>query len=104
MEYFQMKRGDTSPVLRFALKPTALDLSGATVRFQMRTKTRVLVLDELAEVESDLPPVVRYRWRPEDTAEPGSFEAEFKVTYADGGIETFPNTTFIFIHILEDVR
>jgi hypothetical protein len=104
MEYFQMKRGDTSPVLRFALKPTTLDISGATVRFQMRTKTRTLVIDELAEVVSDLPPVIQYAWQEADTATAGSFEAEFKVTYADGGIETFPNTTFIFIQILEDVR
>ena len=33
---FVIKRGDTSPALRFALLPDSVSLAGATVRFQMR--------------------------------------------------------------------
>jgi hypothetical protein len=104
MEYFQIKRGDTSPKLRFALDPVTQNIAGASVRFQMRSKSRVLVVDEPATIVSELPGVVEYEWREIDTQLAGVFEAEFKVTYADGGIETFPNTTFIFVRILEDVR
>ena len=31
------------------------------------------------------------------------FEAEFRVTFADGSIETFPNAGFIPVRINEDV-
>jgi hypothetical protein len=47
--------------------------------------------------------VVEHRWEPGDTAEAGAFEAEFRVVYADGAIETFPNAGFISVRIGEDV-
>lgn len=104
MKIFQIKRGDTSPVLRFALEPTTQSIAGASVRFQMRSKALALMVDEPATIVSELPGVVEYAWREIDTETAGVFDAEFKVTYADGGIETFPNTTFIFVRIMEDVR
>lgn len=33
----------------------------------------------------------------------GAFEAEFEVTYADGGVQTFPNVGFIPVRIGADV-
>ena len=103
-ETFYIKRGDTSPALRFALSPETIDLSGASVSFQMRPRRSAISVDETATIDSALPPIVSYSWSASDTATAGIYEAEFRVTYADGTIETFPNNDFISIVIKEDIR
>ena len=49
------------------------------------------------------PPTLRYDWAPGDTAIPGTYWAEFEVTYADGAIESFPNTGHIAVVIADDL-
>ncbi len=102
---FHIKRGDTAPSIRFALDPVTTDLTGAVVRFQMRQRGGTLMIDADAIVV--LPtgaPTVQYDWLADDTAQTGNYEAEFRVTYADGAVETFPNTGFLTVRIAEDVR
>lgn len=99
---FDMKRGDTSPALRWAIE-TAVDLTGASVLFQMRVRRGATVTNATAQIASISPPVLRYNWVSADTATPGTYEGEFRVTYADGTTETFPNRGFITIRIGEDV-
>ena len=102
---FFIKRGDTSPAIRFALEPVATILTGATVRFKMRMRGGAQVSDAAAQiVMATGTPTVQYDWMPADTAEAGQFEAEFEVTYPDGAIETFPNAGFIPVRVSEDVR
>jgi hypothetical protein len=102
---FQIKRGDTSPSLRFVLDPATTDLTGAAVRFQMRQRGAALVIDAIAFIVTPSgTPTVQYDWMAADTAIAGSFEAEFRVTYADGSVETFPNAGFLTVRIAEDVR
>jgi hypothetical protein len=104
-ETFFIKRGDTSPAVRYALEPLDTNLTGATVRFQMRTRGGAQVLDAPAQViTATLTPTVQYAWQPSDTATAGQFEAEFRILYADASIETFPNSGFISIRVAEDVR
>jgi hypothetical protein len=104
-ETFFIKRGDTSPAIRFALEPTSTNLTGALVRFQMRSRAGAQVLDAPALViTATLAPTVQYNWLAADTLAAGQFEAEFRVVYADGTIETFPNSGFILVRIAEDVR
>ena len=104
-ETFFIKRGDTSPAIRYALEPADTNLTGAAVRFQMRVRGGVQVLDAGAAVIAAIgTPTVQYDWVPADTATAGQFEAEFRVVYADGTIETFPNCGFITVRIAEDVR
>lgn len=101
---FTIKRGDTSPALRFALLPEELSLAGATVRFQMRLRGGTTVIDRPAEILSAFQPaVVAHLWLPSETDTPGRFEAEFRVTNMDGTVETFPNLGFIEVFITEDV-
>ena len=101
---FYIKRGDTSPALRFALAPDTIDLSGATVNFQMRPRRSAISVDTVATIDSATPPIVSYSWSSGDTVTAGIYEAEFRVTYADGTIETFPNNDFISVIIKEDIR
>lgn len=104
MDAFVIKRGDTSPAIRFAMKPVTNDIGGSLVQFQMRGRDGTLLVDQPATIVSGLPPVVQYNWTAPDTETAGVFDAEFRVTYADGGIETFPNSGFIPVRIGEDVR
>ena len=101
---FTIKRGDTSPALRFALLPDSVSLAGATVRFQMRARGGPTVIDRRAEIQSLFEPaVVAHRWAPGETDQAGRFEAEFRVTNMDGTVETFPNLGFIEVFVTEDV-
>lgn len=101
---FTIKRGDTSPALRFALLPDSVSLAGATVRFQMRARGGATVINRQAEIFSVFEPaVVAHFWIPSDTDTPGRYEAEFRVTYLDGSTETFPNLGFIEVFVTEDV-
>lgn len=105
MQTFQIKRGDTGPGIRYALQPSDVSLSGATVRFQMQTATkRETVIDQPASIVTAQPPVVEYAWQPGDTASAGRYEAEFRVEYTDGTVETFPNSGFISVHVNVDVQ
>jgi hypothetical protein len=101
---FTIKRGDTAPAIRYALEPATVDLTGATVRFQMRARNGSVILDVGALVVTATgTPTVEYSWQAGDTATAGLYEAEFRVTYADGKIETFPNGGFIRVGINQDV-
>jgi hypothetical protein len=101
---FTIKRGDTSPALRFALLPDRVSLAGAVVRFQMRARGGATVIDQPAEILSLFEPaIVAHIWAPGETETPGRFEAEFRVTYLDGTVETFPNLGFIEVFVTEDV-
>jgi len=101
---FVIKRGDTSPALRFALLPDNVSLAGASVRFQMRPRGGATVVDRPAEIVTAFEPaVVAHLWLRGDTDMPGRYEAEFRVTNMDGTVETFPNLGFIEVFITEDV-
>jgi hypothetical protein len=103
-ETFHIKRGDTAPAIRYALDPTSVVLTGATVRFQMRQRNGASVVDSPAAIITATgTPTVEYVWQASDTATAGLYEAEFRVTYADSRIETFPNVGFIAVRISEDV-
>lgn len=103
-EIFHLKRGDTSPALLYRLDP-AVDLTGASIVFNMRARGGRPVLDRVPAVIDGAPAdgVVRYDWGATEVADPGLFEAEFEVSYADGSIETFPNSDFIVISIAGDI-
>lgn len=99
MSTFTIKRGDTAPALRFALIPEIIDLTGASVVFNLRG-----VLDRApADIVAALPPVVEYQWQPGDTQSAGLYPAEFEVTYSDGRIETFPSANNLVVQIVPDL-
>lgn len=104
IETFHIKRGDTMPALGLALEPAGVSLAGANVRFRMRRRGGEMVIDRAATaIDLPLGVAVEHAWQAGDTAEAGAFEAEFRVVYADGAVETFPNAGFIPVRIGEDV-
>lgn len=104
---FLMKRGDTAPSLRATLRNpdgTAVDLTGATVRFLMRDRisgaSRVTASASLVTPASG---IVQYDWQAADTSTAGTCDAEFEVTFASGKIETFPNSGFFQVVLQGDI-
>lgn len=104
-EVFEIKRNDTAPAIRYALEPTTIDLTGASVRFKMKvTGAAAPLFDKAAVVITPTgTPTVQYNWVAADTLTKGFYDAEFQVTYSDTSIETFPNNGFISVHIFEDI-
>jgi hypothetical protein len=100
---FFIKRGDTSPALLFQIDPP-VNLTAATVVFNMRARGGAVVVNRAPASVPSLPnPTLRYDWTAPNTAEVGTFEAEFEVTYGDGAIETWPNDGYIAVRIWDDI-
>jgi len=104
---FYIKQNDTSPAMLVTLQDgsgTAVDLSGASVRFHMYTQDRSTeVVDAAANLVTPASGVVRYDWDAADTITSGTFIAEFEVTYADSTVETFPNLNYIKVQITKEL-
>jgi hypothetical protein len=104
---FTIKQNDTSPQIGATLQDgdgTAIDLTAATVRFHMKKiGAATASTDAAATIVNANTGSVKYDWVAADTANAGSFQAEFEVTYTNGGIETFPNDQSIAIVITEDL-
>ena len=100
---FFIKTGDTSPSLKYQLLPT-IDLTGATVVFNMRSGGSVIISRAPAViVGSPVSGVVAYDWIAGNTATVGTYEAEFEVTYAGGAVETYPNSSYIYVMIIDGI-
>lgn len=103
---FYIKQNDTGAQLQFELTPSSVDLTGASVVFNMRdraTKAVKVSRGTAVVVTATVTPTVKYPWQAADTDTAGDFEGEFEVTFVSGQIETYPNDGFIPIHITEDV-
>jgi hypothetical protein len=104
---FFIKQNDTSPSLRAILKDgdeIAINLTGATVRFHMRTVGgETAAVDADASIVTAESGIVQYLWDAADTATVGSYQAEFEVTFSGGAVETFPNNGYIRVEITDDI-
>lgn len=104
---FYIKQADTSPPIVAILKDatdTAVDLTGATIRFIMTNKaTGEAVVDAAAEIVDADEGRVRYLWVSPNTDEPANYKAEFEVLWPDGTYETFPNSAYITVKVVADL-
>lgn len=103
MATFNIKQGDTSPSIQYALTPTSVVLTGATVVFRFRAVGSTTWTSKSASVvTATATPTVKYDWASGDTDTAGFYEAEFVVTYSDSTEETFPNNDYIVLRIEGD--
>lgn len=102
MATMTFKTGDTPPVLAdLTDNGEPLSLVGASVEFLMRPIGGGPPMVENAATIEGIPQEghVRYDWAAGETDEPGEYEASFRVTFAGGDIQTYPNDDFISINI-----
>ena len=105
---FWIKRNDDNPSLDVALRDDrdrAVDLTGATIVFHMRNTAddTVKISGGSVSILSATRGEVRFTFSTTNTDTAGNYEAEFQVTFVGGGVETFPNDSYIDIIISEDV-
>ena len=103
---FTIKQNDTSPSLQATLSDTsgAVDIVGATVRLHMKSVGGDVVIDKAMTITDANNGVIQYDWEAGDTSTVGTYYVEFEVTYADGGIETFPNTGSLALVITKELN
>ena len=83
-------QGDTQPSIYGTLTVggMVLDLTGATVKFQMRlTSEYRYLVDAAATVLSPTAGTVRYDWSDGDLATPGDYIARWEVVFADSTVQ-----------------
>lgn len=106
MADFTIKRGDTLPVIAATLADEngPIDLTGATVRFHLRTAlTGEIAVDGAATVTDADAGTVEYEWEAGDTAVDGDYRAEWEITFSGGATLTCPNDTDTTLTIYRDL-
>lgn len=106
MTTFHIKQGDTAPALQATLRyadGTAINLTGATVRFLMRPHDDATVaVNGAATVITAADGLVEYRWAAGDTDDVGIYQAEFEIAQGST-IVTVPNAGYIVVQVLGDI-
>lgn len=85
--------GDTGPVLNGLIVQTGtttpVNLTGATVKFQMRKDNdRRYQVDAAGTIVNPTAGTVSYTWGANDLANPGEYLAQWEVTFASGVKQT----------------
>ena len=87
-------QGDTGPLISGYIHEKGqpnnrTDLTGATVRFQMRrTRDEDLMVDNPATIDVAASGTVYYDLEVNDTAYPGDYQYQWQVTFPDGKKQT----------------
>jgi hypothetical protein len=98
---FQLKRNDDKQSLVYIIQNedgTTPILTGATVRFVMGKKNK-LIINSPAIIQSETDGIVAYDFKDADTLIAGTYMAEFIVTFPNEEQQTFPNRGYITVHI-----
>ena len=105
--HFYIKQNDTRPAIIANLtdaNDAAVNLTGATVKFNMRVEpagaTKVSAGATIEDAEAGQ---VSYSWIEANTDTADDYEAEFEVSFAGGGVQTFPGRNWIAVHVVDDI-
>jgi hypothetical protein len=99
---FTIKANDRLPSIQATL---SADLTTATgVNFIMKSiQGNTIKVNAAATIVTPASGVVRYDWIAADTATPGSYQAEWQVTWTGGKKQTFPTLTYHSVDVLADL-
>jgi len=87
-------QGDTAPDIQAIIHeeddpPSIIDLTGATVRFQMKIPDgKRYQVNGAATILNPVAGSVSYSWGPNDLSVPGTYNVQWEVTYPGGRIQT----------------
>lgn len=96
-------QGDTGPALESVIHERGnpdnpLDLTGCTVRFQMRkADDRRFTVNNSATVVDAAEGRVRYQWGPNDLAVHGDYDIQWEVTFPDARRQTTADTETLVV-------
>lgn len=102
-----IKRRDTRHAIKAILRDASgdpVDLTGCNVKFVMAPPARPATICREPHIENAENGEIWVVWVPGETDKSGTYLAEFKVTYPDGRVETFPSDGYISIQIMNDLR
>ena len=110
MATFHIKEGDISQSIAYVLSPDTIDLTGASVRFNMADRRCNVKINRASATITDNgtgaaggTPTVQYDWQTADTDTSGVYIAEWEVTCAERTVESFPHDGYISVEIDEDI-
>lgn len=96
-------QGDTGPDLESVIHERGnpanpLDLTGCTVKFQMRKDDdRRFTVNNTATIVDAAGGRVRYQWGPNDLAVSGEYAIQWEVTYSDNRVQTTADTESLLV-------
>jgi hypothetical protein len=107
---FFLRVGDTTSIIRTTLEDStgaAVNIQGATVKFRVApiNGSGTPVINTAASNDQNGTGVdgskgkVSYAWVAGNTNVSGLYLADWQVTYSGGGIQTFPNDSYILVRI-----
>ena len=104
-EQFVLKRNDRSPSILYQLLPVGVNLTGATIVFNMKDRRGVIVLNRSSAFIDGDPTlgIVGFNWPVGSTILSGEYFGEFEVTFPDTRAATFPSDDFIIVLVPEDI-
>jgi hypothetical protein len=107
MPDFTLKAHDRLPSIQASLADpvgVAVDLSGCSVKFIMRTDAGLSPkVNSTATVVDATSGVVRYDWISADTDTAGEYLGEWEVTFVGGKKQTFPTVGYHSITVVPDL-
>jgi hypothetical protein len=103
---FVIKQNDTLPRLRATLKEadnTPIDLTDATqVHLVLKQKDGTPSFKNPCTIIDDEAGIVEYEWEAVDTAEDGTYDGEFEITWGTE-VQTVPNDKYFDVLIVKDL-
>lgn len=106
MDTFKIKTGDTKPYLAVTLQDSdgnAIDLTGATVDFNLGDSGYANVYTGSAVITDETAGQCEYRWDGTlDIGTAGKYFGEFEVTLSDSKVITFPDDHGLIIDVSQD--
>lgn len=105
-----MKQNDTRQPLVRNLRQTVDGVAGvialttaSKVDLHFRPANAAYKVSGTCLIASAAGGVVQHNWIVTETATVGLFDAEFEITWNDGGVETVPNDGYFSIEFVDDI-
>lgn len=106
MATYTIKKNDTYPSLSLVVKNNGTPLNitaAASAKVIIKPTTGGAALTFTAAITDAVNGEVTYVWQTGDTATAGVYDMEVEITWAAGGIQTFPNDSYESLEIKADL-